>query len=386
MDNDSFTEVTSENWFSRIGSSIKGIMFGLFLFIAAFPLLWWNEGRSVERYNSLKEGQGAVVSVQSAQVDPANNGKLVHTQGLANTEDVLRDDVFGVSATAIKLVRTVSMYQWKEDKKTETKEKVGGTKETKTTYTYSKDWSASEISSSSFKRPSGHSNPPMLYKGETWKASQVMLGSFQLNGSQIGRIGGQTALSVHDVQAPAMLANKKVTSTGEGFYLGNNPSDPQIGDLKISFQVVKPADISLIAQQQSNSFSAYQTKAGGTLDELRMGLMDANSMFAAAQKENTIMTWGIRIGGTLMMWIGLGMVFKPLSVIGSVLPFLGNLISMGTSILAFLITVPCAMLTIALAWIAYRPFLAGGLIAVAVIAIVAMKFMPRKNMAPAEAQ
>lgn len=385
MDNDSFTEVTSENWFSRIGSSIKGILFGLLLFIAAFPLLWWNEGRSVERYNSLKEGQGAVVSVQSAQVDPANNGKLVHVQGLANTEDVLRDDVFGVSATAIKLVRTVSMYQWQEDKKTETKEKVGGTKETKTTYSYSKGWSTSEISSSSFKRPSGHDNPPMLYKGETWKASQVMLGSFKLNGSQIGRIGGQTALSVHDVQAPAMLANKKVTSTGEGFYLGNNPSDPQIGDMKISFQVVKPADISLIAQQQGNSFSAYQTKAGGTLDELRMGLMDANSMFAAAQKENTIMTWAIRIGGTLMMWIGLGMVFKPLSVLGSVLPFLGDLIAMGTSILAFLITVPCAMLTIALAWIAYRPFLAGGLIAVAVIAIVAMKFMPRKSMAPAEA-
>ncbi len=56
MDNDSFTEVSSQGWFSRIGDSIKGILFGIFLFIAAFPLLWWNEGRSVERYNSLKEG------------------------------------------------------------------------------------------------------------------------------------------------------------------------------------------------------------------------------------------------------------------------------------------------------------------------------------------
>jgi hypothetical protein len=40
------------------------------------------------------------------------------------------------------------------------------------------------------------------------------------------------------------------------------------------------------------------------------------------------------------------------------------------------------MLTIAFAWIAYRPLLAGGLIAIAVIAIVAMKFMPRKNRVP----
>ncbi|NOQ35491.1 MAG: hypothetical protein GQ569_06295, partial [Methylococcaceae bacterium] len=159
MDNDSFSEVTSENWFSRIGNSIKGILFGIILFIAAFPLLWWNEGNSVKTYRSLKEGQGAVISVSSATVDPANNGKLIHTQGLANTEEVLRDDVFGVSATAIKLVRNVSMYQWKEDVKTETKEKVGGTKETKKTYNYNKDWSSSEISSSNFKRSSGHSNP-----------------------------------------------------------------------------------------------------------------------------------------------------------------------------------------------------------------------------------
>jgi len=43
------------------------------------------------------------------------------------------------------------------------------------------------------------------------------------------------------------------------------------------------------------------------------------------------------------------------------------------------------MLTIAMAWIAYRPLLAGALITVAVLAIVAMKFMPRKSMAPAQA-
>ncbi|MDD1611461.1 MAG: hypothetical protein LUO95_13035, partial [Methylococcaceae bacterium] len=83
MDNDSYTEVTSESWFSRIGDSIKGILFGFILFVIAFPLLWWNEGHSVERYNSLKEGQGLVISAPVDSVNAANNGKLVHTQGLA---------------------------------------------------------------------------------------------------------------------------------------------------------------------------------------------------------------------------------------------------------------------------------------------------------------
>jgi len=376
--NDSFTEITSESWFSRLGGSIKGILFGLLLFIAAFPLLWWNEGRSVERYNSLKEGLALVISVSSETIDPTNNGKLVHTQGLAKTKEQLRDNVFDVSATAIKLIRNVSMYQWQEDKESTTTEKVGGSKETKTTYRYSKGWHSREINSSAFKR-SGHNNPSMLFSGQTQQAQKVTLGAFQLNPSQIEAINPKASLSIHDAKPPTTLSGKKLTLTGNEFYLGTYPNDPQIGDMKISFQVVNPTNISLIAQQKANSFIAYQTKAGSPIDLLKLGLMDANAMFAAAQKENTIMTWGIRMGGTLIMWIGLSMLFKPLAILGSVLPFLGNLIAMGTKILAALITLPCAMLTIAFAWIAYRPLLAGGLITVAVIAIVAMKFMPRKN-------
>ena len=376
--NDSFTEITSESWFSRLGGSIKGILFGILLFIAAFPLLWWNEGRSVERYNSLKEGLALVISISSETIDSTNNNKLVHTQGLATTKEQLRDDIFDVSATAIKLIRHVSMYQWQEDKESTTTEKVGGSKETKTTYSYSKGWKSHEINSSAFKR-SGHNNPSLLFSGQTQQAQKVTLGAFQLNASQVKEIDPETSLSVQDAKLPTTLSGKKLTLTGNEFYLGQRPNDPQIGDMKISFQVVNPTDISLVAQQKSNSFIAYQTKAGSPIDLLKLGLIDANTMFAAAQKENTIMTWGIRIGGILMMWIGLSMLFKPLAILGSVLPFLGNLIGMGTKILAALITLPCAMLTIAFAWIAYRPLLAGGLIAVAVIAIIAMKFMPRKN-------
>ncbi len=41
---DSYTEVTSQNWFSRIGESIKGILFGIIIIPVTIILLWWNEG------------------------------------------------------------------------------------------------------------------------------------------------------------------------------------------------------------------------------------------------------------------------------------------------------------------------------------------------------
>ena len=43
------TETTTVSWGSRLGSSLKGVLVGLGLFIAGFPVLFWNEGNTVTR-------------------------------------------------------------------------------------------------------------------------------------------------------------------------------------------------------------------------------------------------------------------------------------------------------------------------------------------------
>lgn len=98
MPEDRFTEVTHKSWFSRIGSSIKGIVIGIILFLIAFPVLFWNEGRAVKRAKSLTEGSKVVVSVPAHSVNPENEGELVHVTGKADTEETVTDPVFGVSA------------------------------------------------------------------------------------------------------------------------------------------------------------------------------------------------------------------------------------------------------------------------------------------------
>ena len=105
------TETTTESWGSRLGGSIRGILFGIAMFIAGFPLLFWNEGDAVKTAKAIDEGEGACVSLDSnAKVDPEMNGKLVHLTGKADTKDVLTIDTFGVSETAICLKSEVEMY------------------------------------------------------------------------------------------------------------------------------------------------------------------------------------------------------------------------------------------------------------------------------------
>ena len=107
--------------------------------------LFWNEGRAVQTERSLTEGASLVVSVDPARVDPANDGKLVHLSGDLKPGAPLTDPDFTVSATALRLVRKVEMYQWKEETKTETRKNVRGSEETITTYEYVRTWSDSRI-------------------------------------------------------------------------------------------------------------------------------------------------------------------------------------------------------------------------------------------------
>ena len=375
---DDFTEVSTQGWFSRIGDSIKGILFGLLLFIIAFPVLWWNEGRSVERYKTLVEGASLVVPINADQRSADNEGKLVHLSGLATTQDLLQDPVFHVSAQAIKLVRSVSTYQWKETVKSTTEKQTGGSTKTTKTYHYEKVWNSGWINSSAFKHRSGHENPSSLrFQSETFQAKKVTIGAFHLSAGQIGRISGSRAVDLSQKQLP-QLPGQPVTLIDNQFYLGQNPSQPAVGDTKISFKEVPPTEISLIARQVQSSFTPYQTKTGGTVDLLVSGTQSAEAMFSSAQQANTMLTWGLRLLGVGLMWFGLSLIFKPLSVVADVLPFIGNLVSMGTGLVALLIALPFSLVTIAIAWIVYRPLLAGILIAVSVVALFASKNLSKR--------
>ena len=198
---DTFTEVTNESWLSRIGGAFAGIVVGLVLFIAAFPVLFWNEGRAVRRHQTLNEGAGSVISLPEARVLAEYDGKLVHVTGNAVTDEIVADTEFGVAVNAIKLSRKAEMYQWKETKKRKSQKKLGGGKKTVTTYSYSKSWSSSLIHSHNFKKPAGHQNPDsMPYKSKEFIASEVFLGEFKLPRSLVGKINRSSTLPVADLR------------------------------------------------------------------------------------------------------------------------------------------------------------------------------------------
>ena len=389
MAKDTYTEVTTQSWGSRLAGSFKGILFGLVMLGLATWLLFWNEGRAVRRARALTEGAGAVVSVNAGAVDPANEGRLVHLSGLAETFDVLRDSTFGVAVRAVHLQRKVEMYQWREHESSSTKKKLGGSTETTSTYSYEKAWSSSVVNSSSFKVPDGHENPnQMPYKDTRVSASEVSLGAFRMSSGLIGAMSRFEPLPVETLDhLPSDLRWQARLADG-GVYIGRSPATPEVGDMRVTFEVVRPTTVSAVARQSGSRLEAYRTRNGGSIELLSHGAVPADAMFVAAQKANKVTTWIFRLVGFLLMSFGLKRLLRPLTVLADVVPAIGRLMEAATGFVAYLLAGFLALLIIAVSWLYHRPVLAvtllvlaGALLTVSIIAI--SRVMKRSKQAPA---
>jgi len=372
---DDFTEFTSESWGGRILSSIKGILFGIVLIPISIILLFWNENRAVTTAKGLKEGAAAVVSIDAKSVIPTNDQKLVHLSDQVTSDEVLKDPLFAVAAKGIRLTRSVEMYQWQEDKSSETHKKLGGGTETATTYSYKQVWSDKLISSAHFNpnHREEHQNPTaMLTQPLTVVGGNVKLGAFKLPSEVIAKMHGDAVLAATDedlAKAAPDLRSKLKLAAGT-FYVGMDPAAPALGDQRVSFKVLTPAVWSVIARQNGDSLAAYQPKNGSAIERVEAGSVSADLMFKHAESENAMLTWGLRLGGFVLMALGLGLIVNPLSVFADVIPFLGDIIGVGVGLAAILLAFVGSIIVIAVAWFVVRPLLTVALAVVAAAALV----------------
>jgi hypothetical protein len=372
MAKDVFTEVTHQGLGRRLGASFKGIFFGLLMFLVAFPLLFWNEGRAVKRYKSLVEGQGLVVSIQASEPQAQHQGALVHFSGMASSDELLTDELFGIQSNGLRLQRVVEMYQWDESSRTETKTNTGGSQTKTTTYEYDRKWSSSTIDSSQFKQPDGHRNPgTMPFSGKRYVVSDARVGAVVLPNSLVERIGGAQGVSAQGATIAAGPSRGQVI--GDYVFYGESSGAPKVGDVRVSFRAVPETTVSIIAKLEGASVLPFTTSVGGDLFMIENGALTAEAMFADAQRSNTMITWLIRGGGFLLMFIGLSSLLGPLRVFSDIIPFFGRIVGMGIGLVAGVLAFMFSGVTIAIAWFAYRPLLSLGIIAVSAVALFLLR-------------
>ena len=83
---DVYTEVISS---TGLGGNIKrrfiGMIIGLILFVAAFPLLWWNEGQLLKQHEGLDWLLQHAIAVDPSEAGSATDGGPVYLVGTPET-------------------------------------------------------------------------------------------------------------------------------------------------------------------------------------------------------------------------------------------------------------------------------------------------------------
>lgn len=366
---DRFTETTRTGWFSRLGSAFTGILVGLVALFAGIWLLGWNEGRAVQTERALTQGAGIVQSVSDQSIDPARDGELVHVSGDAAVAGPLNDTAWPVSATALRLIREVEMYQWRETSRSETRTRMGGGQETVTVYEYDRVWSDTRQDSANFRQPDGHQNPAFQVEAASFTASNVTLGAWRLNDAIIEQIGSAETLTLDDATQTALRnqAGRRATVSASDVYLGSNPSNPQVGDTRVRWRVVRPGPVSIVAAQSGDGFSAYRADNGASILLVDDGRVGADEMFAGAQSSNRALLWALRVAGLFVLVTGFGLILRPLRVLADVIPPIGTVVGMGVGLVSTLLGILLGALVIAVAWFAFRPLLSLAILAGALI-------------------
>ena len=211
----------------------------------------------------------------------------------------------------------------------------------------------------------------MPFTAQRFVVSDARVGAISLPDSLVGKIGGARRLSTES----ATVAQGPVAGRilGDYVYYGNSSAAPQVGDVRVGFEVVPESTVSIIAKMSGKTVTPYKTTVGGEIFMIDDGALSAEAMFADAQRSNTMITWLIRVGGFVLMFIGLSSLMGPLRVFSDIIPFFGSLVGMGIGLVAGVMAFVLSGITVAIAWFAYRPLLALGILLACGVALYLLR-------------
>jgi Transmembrane protein 43 len=392
---------------SNSGSSIFGFIIGIFIFIASFPILWYNEKRGVMIMKIIDEGLNECTEVHNGRAMRENNGRLVCAHGeLISHQDAIDHSTGITTKNALVLIREVEYYQEVEKKKEDEQ------------YVYEKGWYSLPIDSKNFENPDcrGKNERKTIthYEPDKFTADSISLGEYELNSELKEMITCEENLKLEGIGN--ILIDQIRSKTGKHIIVSENYlyikknenlSKFNIGDMRIYYRYYAgPRSCTIVAVQKNQSFEAfygknvnppeksYELESNNEPKELKENLIknNENKTHAKDYKDQSIcgaikkfmddsikimwlfegnvplkncfeiklnqekkITWLLRLVGFILMTLGVYLFFGPLLALVQWIPILGTLISFIFFLVSLSIGFSLSLITIAIAWLFYRP-------------------------------
>lgn len=236
---------------------------------------------------------GFVLTGSAATPGPAANGKLVLAVGAPEVATPARDAQFGVAVAAPALLRKVEMFQWNETR-------FGGVRN------YVQDWYDHPIDSSAFGDPVGHANPGAFpINAVRFDSTGVTVGGFKLAPELVHMIDGPEAYQPDLSQLPPNMAATFQARNGT-LVTSDNAARPQIGDLRISWMKIAPADLTVFASDQDGTLVPVNNPSGDPIAQVLIGRHSLTDVLADAPQPPRF-KWARRVLAVLLAWAGVAL-------------------------------------------------------------------------------
>ena len=152
-----------------------------------------------------------------------------------------------------------------------------------------------------------------------------------------------------------------------------NPESPAVGDIRIYYEYNNYKEATVLAVQQGNSFTDFNSENGKTINRVYEGKLNSEEVVKKMTDENNGLKWALRLIGTICIILGYVSLLSPISKLASFVPILGGIVSSALAIIAALVGLIHSLIVIAIAWLFYRPIMSIILIAIVVALLIVLK-------------
>jgi hypothetical protein len=240
---------------------------------------------------------GDVLNLESnGRPDADMQGYMVRVVGPLQVVEAPLDQQFNQQTNQPVLIRHVQMFQWHELR-------YGGPA------SYELDWEEHPIDSSHFEHPEGHVNPEKIpLEGAQFDAGLVRLNDFVLDPVLVHALTGSQPIAPDLRSLPSNLA--------ASFSLYNNslvtsavPSNPQVGDLRVSWEAVPVQDVTVVAKVNGNKLIPANDAADGVGFAVQLGDVSLADIFPDLPVPPDY-SWLRRIGSFLLATLGAALLLR----------------------------------------------------------------------------
>jgi len=364
--------ISTRDQLTRFAKSLRGVLTGIALFIISLPILFLNESTIAQKHSDVQKGLRNVKTAEPVVNEYLENA-IVHISGPATAPGSIIDQEFRIEYDGLKIKRIVEMLQWEEvsnlieDKKTNEDDKENAS------FVYSKIWSDTIINSTEFNDVENYTNPNIFsLKAYELPADIIKLGGLNLSHGLINDLTNYEAMTIG--QIGASNDDYTVVEQSTTLYKGQDYENPQIGDLRVRFEVIPDQTYTIVGEYEQGTLYPYVGN-NRTLSLIEPGEVSRESMFVDVERTNHAVSWIMRFLGILIMFAGLWLMFGPITSLAALIPILGRVTRDATALLITITTAIFGFGIITLAWTLYQPAIGLPLLLVALLGLILYHFL-----------